>query len=355
LGRIGNIYFFSEKWREKANEVKMAEIAAFGEPLMGFYHVKEKGKNNSYFQMTIGGDTSNVVLQLAKLGHSAKYITKLGKDYFGENILRKWKEWNVDCSNVIIDSNHLTGVYFVIFDDKGKHKFVYKRENSAAANYTVEDAKKVNLEGVKVFHFSGITQAISKSSLETSFYFAEKCKSKGILISYDLNYRKLLWSKDYFSSVANYTIRTYADIVTLNLEEAEALGILKNPEEIVKDILNYGPRIVALKLGEKGCIIGDHSGKIAYRQSRKVKVMDTVGAGDAFTAGIISGILKGMEIEKIADYANLIASSVCTAVGPTEGQLTKKDLDNFFKEGGDSKVKSSEKNKIKSKFNKGRR
>jgi 2-dehydro-3-deoxygluconokinase len=328
----------------------MSEIAAFGEPLIGFYQVKENKESESYFRLTVGGDTSNVVLQLAKLGYSVEYITKLGKDYFGEIILKTWKDWNVGCSNVRIDSNHLTGVYFAIFNDKGKHKFVYKRENSAAANYTIEDAESVNLRGIKVFHFSGITQAISKSTLEASFYFAKQYKSLGSLISYDLNYRELLWSKDYFSSVANYTIRTYADIVTLNLEEAEALGILKNPEEVVKDILNYGPRIVALKLGEKGCIIGDQSGKIAYRQPRKVKVMDTVGAGDAFTAGIISGILKGMEIEEIADYANLIASIVCMAVGSTEGQPTKKDLDNFFKNGGDTRIKSSEKNQIKSKF-----
>jgi len=312
----------------------MAEIAAFGEPLIGFYHVKEKGKRNSYFRMTIGGDTSNVVLQLAKLGYSAKYITKLGKDYFGESILGKWKEWNVDCSNAIIDSNHSTGVYFAMFDDKGNHQFIYKRENSAAANYTVEDAKEVNLEGVKTFHFSGITQAISKSALETSFYFAEKCKSKGILTSYDLNYREPLWSKDYFRSVASYAIKKYADVVTLNLEEAEILGISENPEKTVKEILNYGPRIVALKLGKDGCIVGDQSGKIIYGQPRKIKVIDTVGAGDAFTAGVISGVLEGRTIEEIANYANLIASRVCMAVGSTEGQLTKSDLGDFFETQG---------------------
>lgn len=334
----------------------MSEIAAFGEPLIGFYQVKEKGKSNSYFQMTIGGDTSNVVLQLAKLGYSTKYITKLGKDYFGENILRKWKEQDVDCSDVIIDLGHSTGVYFVIFDDKGNHQFIYKRENSAAANYTVEDAKKVNLEGVKVFHFSGITQAISKNALEASFYFAEQCKLRGISISYDLNYRKLLWSEDYFRSVASYTIKKYADIVTLNLEEAEILAISKNPEKTVKEILNYGPRVVALKLGKDGCIVGNQSGKIVYGQPRKIEVIDTVGAGDAFTAGVISGVLEDMEIEEIATYANLIASMVCMSVGPTEGQPTQSNLKEFLKRrrrGGDCEAKNDEKNKIKPKFKEG--
>ena len=169
--------------------------------------------------------------------------------------------------------------------------------------------------------------------METSFYFAEKCKSKGISISYDLNYRELLWSKDYFRSVASYAIKKYADVVTLNLEEAEILGISEDPEKTVKGILNYGPRIVALKLGKDGCIVVDQSGKIIYGQPRKIRVIDTVGAGDAFTAGVISGVLEGRTIEEIANYANFIASRVCMAVGSTEGQPTKNDLGDFFKTG----------------------
>jgi len=104
-------------------------IAAFGEPLIGFYHVKEKGKSNPYFRMTIGGDTSNVVLQLAKLGYSAKYITKLCKDHFGENILRKWKEWNVDCSNAVIDSvGQRKSVSFNIHPSISNLTFLLQRE-----------------------------------------------------------------------------------------------------------------------------------------------------------------------------------------------------------------------------------
>jgi 2-dehydro-3-deoxygluconokinase len=333
--------------------MKMPEVVAFGEPLIGFYEVRKSERKKLFFRMTIGGDTSNVMLQLAKLGHQVEYITKLGDDYFGKIILKTWRDWGVGYSNVRIDPNHSTGVYFAIFDETGKHKFVYKRENSAAANFTVEDAKSLTLNGAKVFHFSGISQAISKNALEASFYLAKQFKSNGSLISYDLNYRELLWSKDYFRSVANYTIKTYADFVSLNLEEAEILGILKPSEEIVKSILNYGVKMVALKLGENGCILGDQSGEIVHEKPRKVKVVDTVGAGDAFTAGIISGFLKGMKIKELAQYANLIASIVCTAVGSTEGQPTKEVLNKFYGNGGDMKLKRREKSRIKSNFKEG--
>lgn len=313
----------------------MAEIIAFGEPLMGFYQLKKEGA--PLFHMTMGGDTSNVVLQLAKLGYPAKYVTRIGKDFFGESFLREWKTWNVDCSDVVIDTTHSTGVYFTLFDNGINHRFVYKRENSAAANYTTEDAEKVNIKGAKIFHFSGISQAISKSALESSFYFAERCKSEEITVSYDLNYRELLWSKSFFTSIALHTVRKYADIVTLNLEEADVIGVSGSPEEIVKKILGYGPKVVALKLGQEGCVIGEQMSKIVRRVPPEIKVVDTVGAGDAFDAGVISGIIEGMEIEEIADYANLIAAMVCMSVGSTEGQPTRNALKNSFKFGGDYK------------------
>ena len=299
----------------------MVEIAAFGEPLVGFYHVKVRGKSYSYFQMTMGGDTSNLVPQLSKLGYSVEYISKLGKDYLEENILKTWEKWNVNHSNVGIDLNHQTGAYFTIFNGGGKHQFIYKRENSAAANYNVEEAKEV-----KVFHFSGTTRAISKSALEAFFYSAKKCKSKGTLLPYGLNYRKLLWGKDYFSSTANYTIKKYADIVTLNLKEAVVLGFATNhPKETVEETLIYGPQIVALRLGEDSCTIGDRSGKIClWIQPRGIRAINTACAGgDAFNAGVISGALKEMRIEEITNYANLIAPRACRKVGSAEGQPTK--------------------------------
>lgn len=324
----------------------MKKIGIFGEPLVGFYLTEGKGDSASYFKMTIEGDTSNVALQLAKLGRSVEYISKLGNDYFGSGILKAWNQWNVKHSYVKIDTNHQTGVYFTVFLHSHEHEFVYKRKNSAAANFSLEDAKEVDLTEFKVFHFSGISQAISKSALEASFYLAKQCKSKGILVSYDLNYRKSLWSADYFSSVANYTIEKYADIVTLNMEEARTFNDAPDsPREIVKALLLRGPRLVALKLGGQGSLVGDKSGEIVYSRAPKIKIADTVGAGDAFDAGIIDGLLRKMSLEEIAIYSNLIASNVCTKVGSTAGQPTKSEIDRLLSRGGDRKNKFPEKSR----------
>lgn len=305
-------------------------VACFGEPLIGFYESKDTSLTYKNFYLTLGGDTSNVALQLSKFGVKVKFITKLGNDIFGEYILKIWNEWDIDISDVIISDKYQTGIYFTIFEDKIRHRFIYKRENSASSNYTVKDAENVNLDNIKIFHLSSISQAISKNCLEASFYFMEKCKRNNINISYDSNYRKLLWSENYYKSIAIYTIKNFVDILSLNIDEAYLiLGKNLSYENVVKTFLDYGPNIVALKLGEEGGLIGNKD-KIVFGRSYKVEVVDTVGAGDAFTASIIFGLLKNWDLEKIIDFANYCASAVCKSIGSTQGQLKHEDIKTFL-------------------------
>jgi len=305
------------------------EVMCFGEPLIGFF-TKKSVEELPLFKMAVGGDTSNVALAVTKLGHPASYITKLSNDVFGKKIKKLWEKENIDTTYVLNDSYHQTGIYFALFDSLGRHQFIYKRKNSAAANFTIEDAKKVSLRGVKIFHLSGISQAISKQCLEASFYFMKKCKHLGILISYDLNYRKPLWSEEFFNSIAWFTIKNFANLVTLNLSEAQVLGLSGEPEEMVKEIRKLGTEFVALKLGKDGCMVSSSKG-VEYCKSFDISSnIETTGAGDALTAAIIVGILESMELNNIAYFANAVASMVCRSIGSTSGQPTRKEVEKFI-------------------------
>lgn len=305
------------------------QVMCFGEPLIGFFSKKDS-ENLPSFQMAIGGDTSNVVLEVTKLGHPASYTTRLGNDFFANKIKELWKREKVDTQYVFKDDNHQTGIYFAFYDSHGDHQFIYKRQDSASAHYSIEDAKKVSLDGLKVFHLSGISQAISRSCIEASFFFMKRCKQLHILVSYDLNYRSPLWSREYFNSIALYTIRNLADLVSLNLSEAEVLGLKGKPEQIVKEIMAMGPKIVALKMGKDGCLIGSAEG-IQYGKAFEIdNDVETTGAGDSFTAAVIVGILEKMSLWEIARFANAVASSVCNAIGSTSGQPTREEVDNFL-------------------------
>ena len=157
-----------------------------------------------------------------------------------------------------------------------------------------------------------------------------RCKELKIQISYDLNYRSPLWSKEYFNSIALYTIKNFIDIVSLNLKEAEVLGLQGSPEQIVTQILTMGPKIVALKMGKDGCVIGSPDG-IKYGKPCKVdNAMETTGAGDSFTAAVIVGILEQMRLDYLVCFANAVASKVCSAIGSTSGQPTREEIDKFL-------------------------
>ena len=307
---------------------KETEVLCFGEPLIGFF-TENLSERQPLFKAALGGDSSNVALAVKKLGHPSGYTTRIGKDIFAEKIQKNWEKEGIDTSNVFVDTAHQTGIYFAIFQPNGKHNFVYKRKNSASANFTIEDAKKVSLDQIKIFHLSGISQAISKSCLEASFYLMRECKKRGIKISYDLNYRNALWSKDYFSSIAWYTIKHFASLVCLTLDEARLIGLKGDPEKIVEVILKEEAEYVAVKLGKKGCVFGSSEG-IKGCPTFNIKSIETTGAGDASTAAIIVGLLEKMKNKQIVYFANAVASMVCKEIGSTNGQPTRKEVQKFM-------------------------
>lgn len=306
------------------------EILCFGEPLVGFFRKDMTGPFSPYLP-AIGGDSSNVALGVSKLGHYSGYVTRLGKDLFGRMIMKAWKEAGIDVSRVIPDEERDTGIYFASYDEGGSHQFFYRRRFSAASAYSVKDAENASLEGIRVFHLSGISQAISRGCLESSYYFMKKCIDRGITLSYDLNYRGALWSRDFFSGTAWQTIKEYAHILSLTIEEAHLLGLTGDPEKIVLELLSHGPEMVALKLGSHGSVVG-RDGEVVRSGAFEVDVVDTTGAGDVFTSAVIVAYMEGMDLPEAALFANGAASFVCGKVGSTSGQPSREEISKMIKE-----------------------
>ena len=307
----------------------MIEVYCWGEPLAGFYSKNPNalGKPGE-FRMTWGGDTSNVALAVKKLGHNSGYITKIGDDFLGQGLFKLWRQEDVDTTNVFIDKEHATGMYFVDFNEKGEHFFYYRRKGSAASTMNKDFCNSVRVDDGKILHLSGISQAISFDCLECSFDLVEKFKSRGFKISYDLNYREKLWSRKIAKNVYKTTIE-FADIVSFNEEEARILGLSQNPLEAVKEALYMGPETVAYKLGSKGAVLGTKEKVVAY-SAPQIQVKDTVGAGDAFMGAVIVGIIEKMDEEEILKFAISTAALTCRKTGSVEGQPRRFEVDNFI-------------------------
>lgn len=302
------------------------EVYCFGEALVGFYSngqgiLSEIGD----FHMTWGGDASNVALAIQKLGHQAGFVGKIGNDFFGKGLLKYWEKIGVNTENVSSDKERFTGLYFIKSNDEN-HQFEYRRKNSAAANISKDDIALNNLDKAKIFHLSGITQAISSNSCEIGFELMKYFKSNDKIISYDLNYREKLWSKEYAKSVYREVLENYANIFSLSKEEAQILNLPDDPENAVSELLKYKPDLVILRLGKDGAVIGNKN-NIIKSSVFKTEVEDTVGAGDTFTAAIIVGYLESMDLESMLKFALKAAAYTCRKVGSVEGQPLRKELD----------------------------
>jgi len=301
------------------------EVYCFGEALGGFY---SNGRGNldeiGDFHLTWGGDASNVALAIQKLGHRSGFVGKVGNDFFGEGFLKYWNEIGVNTENVSIDNERFTGLYFIKSNDTN-HQFEYRRKNSAAVKINSGDIKKEKLLDAEIFHLSGITQAISESSCETGFELMDYLKNEGKIISYDLNYREKLWSKEQAKVVYSEVLNKYANIFSLSREEAEILDLPKDPEKAIYKLLNYNPDLVVLRLGEEGALIGNRE-CIVKSSIFKTEVEDTVGAGDTFTAAIIVGYLEKMSLEKMLKFALKAAAFTCRKIGSVEGQPLREEL-----------------------------
>ena len=304
------------------------EVATFGEPLIGIYPPGGCSiADDVPLSKTWGGDTSNAALALCKLGHQSTYITRVGDDGFGRSFLKLWQEVGVDTSQVKVDQEHHTGLYFISYQE-GKHVFTYYRKNSAASWISSDDIDWEFLRAVKVLHLSGISQAISQQALEVSFDLLNFAKEHHILVSYDVNYRPPLWRKDIAKSVVKYTIEEYTDILEITDDEMKLLGWGEQPEALERQVSRV-PNLYAVKMGERGSYLRQGDREL-WIEPCQVDVIDTVGAGDAFDAGLIVGTLEEMDFDQLGTFANTVAALTCRDVGPLRAQPTREEVQQFL-------------------------
>ena len=200
------------------------------------------------FGIRTAGAESNVAVGLAKLGLEAAWVSRLGTDEFGCFIRNQLRAEGVDCSRVIYDPDHRTGIMFKE-TGVGETKVFYYRENSAASHLCPEDVTPALLDGVKVLHMSGITPVLSESCLAMTKAAFALAKEKGVAISFDPNIRRKLWrGQDYAPLIRELTLQS--EIVLLGLDEADALFGLRDPDAIFDLLFRDGcAQYVAIKDG----------------------------------------------------------------------------------------------------------
>jgi 2-dehydro-3-deoxygluconokinase len=278
------------------------DVAALGEAMVEFNQT-EPGR--PLYLQGFGGDTSNAVIAAARAGARTTYLTRLGADMFGDQLMELWAQEGVDTSGVARDLDAHTGVYFVTHGPAG-HQFSYLRAGSAASRMTPDWLPRDVIRRSKILHVSGISLAISAAARVTVFEAIRVARDSGTLVALDSNLRLKLWPIE----LARETIERAAgscDVFLPSMEDALLLGRVGEADEVIDWSHGLGAKLVALKLGADGALVSDGTRR-EHIPGRKVRVVDATGAGDCFCGNLLARLAKGDSLFAAAHWANAAAS-----------------------------------------------
>tara|TARA_B100000902_G_scaffold228352_1_gene216793 strand:+ start:2474 stop:3403 length:930 start_codon:yes stop_codon:yes gene_type:complete len=306
-------------------------ILCSGENLIDFVPVS---KNTEIFKACVGGSPLNTAIGLGAMNAPVYFFSRISNDFFGRKIISFLKKNNVK-TNLIQKTSDKTTLGFV--SNRNKPEFSFYANQTADRNLSQYDFKKNVLKKIILAHFSSISLVLKPGS-ETYFKIIKNLK-KTSLISIDPNIRSSL-----IENKNNYLTRfkqflKLADIIKLSDEDFNYLSNNNNPDKVIPNwIQKNNISFVILTLGEKGSILYTKKLRI-FIKSYKVKVADTVGAGDIFQAAVINYLYKSKNLsndqllnlkksdwEKCLKFASKAAAINCTKEGcypPTEREINR--------------------------------
>lgn len=282
---------------------------------------------NYKFYKQVGGAESNVAIGLSRLGHSVGWFSKLGNDPFGRYIHKFVRGEGVDTSRCIYTDEAPTGVFFKEKRSSTDLRVYYYRKNSAASLLSPGDLDEDYIAGARFLHLTGITPALSSSCKNTVFKAIEIARRHKVKIVFDPNIRLKLWNKKEAASVL-LEIAEQADIILPGLDEGEILTGKTKPEEIAS-FFGKG-KITIIKLGEKGAYYQTDTESGYVEGFPASKVIDPVGAGDGFAAGVISGILRNEPISVAVKRGNAVGAIVVGVNGDVEGLPSNEEVEELI-------------------------
>ncbi|MEM3134112.1 MAG: sugar kinase [Candidatus Bathyarchaeia archaeon] len=309
----------------------MLDVVTLGEMMIQFNPVTVGPlRHVTYFEKHAAGSEANFAIGMARLGFKAGFITRVGNDEFGKYILSVLRGEGVDTSRIKIDDAP-TGIYFIQrgYPIPGKSMVFYYRRGSAASRLSPEDIDEGYIKSARLLHLTGITPALSESCMEATFKALRVAQEGGVKVSFDTNIRLKLWPSKEKARETLLPIVEGANILLTEPEDAEILIGEKDPQKIIDKMLSMGPETVVVKLGEEGAIASNGRETIT-KPGFKVSVVDVIGAGDAFAAAFIAGILKNRSLEEALTYGNVAGALVVTVRGDIENLPSWDDIERFL-------------------------
>jgi 2-dehydro-3-deoxygluconokinase len=328
----------------------MANVATFGEIML---RLSPPGKELLFqsprLGAVFGGAEANVAVSLAILGHRSRWVSVVPSNPIGETAVRELRRYGVDVSAVVRGGRRL-GIYFAETGaDVRASQVIYDREGSGLAEAKPGDIDwEAAFAGMDWFHVSGITPALSASAAELTFEAVAAAQAKKMTVSVDLNYRAKLWKYGRPAPDVMREVVKHADILVGNEEDCQkALGVgaavdvavgrldPKAYEELTAKVMSEFPKLarVAVTLRESGSADGNRWSAVLRNRTEFLSgpafdiraIVDRIGTGDAFAAGLIHGLTSFQTDAEALDFA--VAAAALKHSIPGDFNLsTEKDI-----------------------------
>ncbi|MEU4586875.1 sugar kinase [Kitasatospora aureofaciens] len=278
-------------------------------------------------RLSVAGAEANVAIGLARLGHRTGWVGRVGDDEFGALVLRTLRAEQVDVSHARVDTEgRPTGLLAREDRIADLVSVTYYRSGSAGSTLRSSDVLPALNPGVRILHLTGITPALSSEAAEAVHAAAARAGELGITVCLDVNYRARLWSPAEARD-ALLPLARLADVLVASADELDLVGEDSSlPEgEAIDALLAQGCGEVVITRGGDGASATTAQGTVSMI-ARRVPVVDVVGAGDAFVAGYLSGLLDGLDVEGRLHRATTTGAFAVTSRGDWEGLPTRRDL-----------------------------
>jgi len=323
----------------------MYDVVTFGEAMLRLSPPNfRRLEQTRSLDLNVGGAELNVAVGVTRFGLKSAWVSKLPKNPLGYLIRDHAREFGVDCSHIVWSDKGRAGIYFVEFGASPRASAVlYDRANSAISMVQPGEIDWTKVfTGSKHFHLSGITPALSTSAAEATVEALKAAKKAGCTISYDLNYRKKLWTPADAKRIQEPMMGDVDILITTEEDTNVVFGIKEKDYEAVAEKLarTFKFKIVAITLREDLSVLKNNWTAIAYQEGKifkdrkyEVEIVDRVGAGDSFTAGFLYGWMKEKDVQKGVQYGNAFAALKHTVPGDFNWS-TKEEVENQLKGAG---------------------
>jgi 2-dehydro-3-deoxygluconokinase len=293
------------------------DLFTFGEALSVFISSDSDSVMSAkkYERVTAGAEV-NVAVTLSRLGLKPQYFSRFGNDQLGSVMLEDIKAEGVDVT-LIKRVNSFTAAMVRNSGKTAPVEISYLRKGSAASTIEPEDILDSYLSSTRWLHTTGITCAISNSGAATVKHALQKAAALGVKSSFDLNIRRKLWSEEDAKKVL-FPLASNVELLIGGEDEYQVVFGSNEPKKILAEANKRGCKIAVMTKGDQ-MMRYSIDGNYAEINPPKVVAVDPVGSGDAFTGGVIAGLLSGLSVEQALEQGSICGALVASMFGDWTG------------------------------------